>query len=260
MTSELVQRILRQQENAFANAMTDQLVLEERATVEEYEWNGRVNVSSVNGFGACPLVYLKGVGKRSKKNPETLEKMLRGQYLHKMYQDLAMRRKDFIYEPDYLPEELKIKREQIYPEVPVFDPRLQLSGRIDLIYKLKGMPHVTDFKFTEMDPWNWKHKFEESLPGRSKYEFQIKMYLHQVVIGKLYKKSPKSCSLMWTNTFMETGGEYSKREVFYPYSDELAEQCETFIEGWAEARNRHLEGEKDFECPYKNCREHKIKV
>ena len=219
----------------------------------EYSWKDRdykIYPSSLY-IGMCPYKFIQEeVHKYLDLGENIAYRAEVGKYLHLMYQNESVGIEDFLYKTPKVPKTLKKKLKDNWPEVPIYDPDLALSGRADLVLNIKNEPVLIDIKTTSQDPYMWD-KYSPPV----KYKTQIFIYAYYMNKFKYYDKIIKRVGLAVVNITMPPGSEGSEKEFYYDITDNDMKEIETLLKEVKKEKENFLGNITSF-CTYTSCKAH----
>lgn len=225
---------------------------------DRYSWssyNHKLYPSSFRSFYMCPKRFIEeDVHKAPSFTIDQVYKMEIGTALHKMYQSEILHSKTILWNLPNIPENLKKKLDDNWPEVPVFDSESGISGRADVVLNVNNEIVVFDIKTTSVDKDRWESYKLDKLPSQA-HLVQVSIYIYLMNKYKYYEKKIKKGALGYVNIAMTPGEENSEFEYYFDYTDEIESMVENLISSLKIHRDAYLKNCK-VDCTYKYCGVH----
>lgn len=225
--------------------------------------NYKIYPSSLSSLHMCPKRFIEeDVHKAPGFNIDLVYRMEVGTYLHRMYQDEAVKLKSLIWDKPDLSTfykdtglstssvNLHEKLQNNWPEVPVYHP-CGISGRADLILNIDNEPVVFDIKTTTKEKTLWKD-YKNTLPLEP-HKIQVGIYIYLMNKYKYYTKKITKGSLGYVNLAMIAGEEGSEHEVMFDYTEEMEDSIGKLILELERQKIAYLSSTK-VDCQYPLCR------
>lgn len=226
--------------------------------IKLYSWEAndfKIYPSSLS-FDMCPYTYIQeDVHKYKDLGIDISYRAEVGKYLHQMFQDESKDIPDLLWEKPNVPDDLKVKLDTYWPEVPIWDKLTGISGRADLVLNNKGKPVVFDIKTTSVQPSSWEYTISK-LPS-DYHKCQVCIYIYYMNKYKYYDVKIEEGRLGYVNLLLPAGASGSEVEVSFKYTDELEQAVELLIEHLIKEKTLFL-NKKPSSCTYPNCKLHKL--
>lgn len=263
-----------------------------------FKWKGFVSPSAQLSFDMCPQKFIQDQQQKKVFDLKIRYRMLLGHAVHDLIQQrVATRIAHLLWErPNITDPEILVKLERKWPEVPVFDPELGVSGRIDLVLKVMDSPVIVDIKSTSivsainltydevrkrvietfkeptkekvrafvdwlLDVDNWIESWEkESAKYPSpEYKMQVEIYAYLCNRLKLYSKPVRKVGLAYVNFCIPYGEPKGEKEIYWDFPPEQEAKIEDLLLAVNVHRLAALRGEH-LECTYSKCKVHAAKA
>ena len=202
-------------------------------------------------FGICPISYLK-----AKESYSGISDVLgsfrtrRGSAIHEEIQ------KDLLWSKKLYPlEKLNISAQDtvVWPEIPFWDKKSGISGRLDLMWDLDG-PVPVELKTTSKIEKAWNE-----LKPDSSHRCQASIYCEELMQMGIVQEPIKQFMLVYVNSMMRPEDPAAYKEFFIPYDDKLQTKTRILIEHLTLARQDYIKDSKDLVCKYPGCVKHRKK-
>lgn len=219
-------------------------------------WSKNINPSAKwLTFDGCPYEGVREASKpRQAYEAWTIQYFEVGNYLHAMFQDLALTLPDLLYPMETFLDKEGIDPEKLkkhWPEVPLFWEKYRVSLRADLIFLKNGECVVADFKIPQRTDAGWE-AYLKTLPEET--------HVTQAAIGALALKrlgilDPKYVAVLYFNPCCDPKKGAGFKECYLPFNKEMEDKTELLLEHTYRELTRLLEGQES-SCEYPLCKKH----
>ena len=225
----------------------------------EWDWaktGHKIYPSSLH-FGMCPYKFIReDIQKYSDKYDSGLESMDDGSYKHVQIQDEAKQVPGLLWEGPIsnIPEEVKHKFKHNAVEVPIYDKEVPMSGMIDLILDVGGVPVIVDIKTVQQSDDKWKNRY----PTEKQY-CQAAMYFYVTNKLNYFHVKASQFGLVYINLCLPPSDKSREYEVYYDWTPDLEKEVELLLSHLTKERKLFLANESS-ECSYPKCKTHANKT
>lgn len=201
-------------------------------------------------FGICPITYLK-----TKEQYSGISDVLgafrtrRGSAIHEEIQN-DLQHSKYLYPKSKL--NLTKKDLEVWPEVPFWDKKSGISGRLDILWDLDG-PVPIELKTTSKIEKAWNE-----LKPDSSHRCQASVYCEELMQMGIVKEPIKQFMLVYVNSMMRPEDPAAYKEFFIEYDEKLQTKTKILIEHLTLARQDYI-NKKDLVCKYPGCVRHRKK-
>lgn len=245
----LLKQLLSDQEKTFWTALRMQRAKEIEERKVSHKWDGKFHPSSLQ-WNMCPHSFVRELETFNYHDTVASEYMDDGTYKHKQIQDVLLRTNLLYPKPQNLTKKQEQKLKKHWPEVPIEDLELNISGKVDGVIKLDGNPVIIDIKTVQATDKNWEKRYPPE-----KHKTQLCCYALVMNRNKIYNVPIRKVGLMYINLCMSPRDKNREFEYYFDFTPELEEKTLKLLE---ELNVELIKYKKGIEsnCEYSNCSKH----
>lgn len=261
MVSSLLKNLIKDQikEHWFFPAIRKSRQHEITKRKESHDWRGqgcKIYPSSLS-FDMCVYNYIQNIEKAPDFSLQAIYSMEAGTYKHKELQDQLLKT-SILYKKPNCSKDLQEKLEKNWPEVPILDPILNLSGRADGVLSVLDRPVVLEIKTTSLNEKAWMTDFEKYFP-KKEHLTQVSIYRYLMNANAYYEYNVDRAILAYLNLLMPIGSQDAEKEIMIDFNGskykDLDEKTEYLLFELGKEKTKYLNGEPS-ECAYELCKVH----